>query len=301
MNVFLIAAPVGIALNYALNTSETAVFLVSFVAIIPIASLLTFATEEIEHQVGPIVGGLLNATFGNAVELIIAVAALLKGEVEVAKTSMIGSVLSNLLPVLGCCFFFGGLRHEEQTFSPLLTQTANSFLVLALAPVTMPTALTLVVHDRVLFSHRKAIEDYNQAWSVPAAPTGESAAADQGAEEQSTGDAAAADSGAEERPTRIEEPQLLLSVAIMLLIVATVVIAFCAEFLVGSIDGLVAATPLSKNFVGLILLHIVGNAAEHAAAVKVAMGDDMDLAISIAIGSSIQVALLLLPLVALIG
>ena len=153
INVMLIAAPVGIALNYA-GVDGKVIFCVNFIAIIPLAAMLSFATEEIALHVGESLGGLLNASFGyvlfstqnsiltnfsNAVEMIVAILALVKGEITVVQTSLIGSILSNLLLVLGFCFFFGGLRRKGQFFNQTVAQTATSLLALAVGSAIIPT------------------------------------------------------------------------------------------------------------------------------------------------------------------
>lgn len=124
INILLIAAPVGIALNYVHSVNRIAVFVVNFIAIIPLAAMLSFATEEIALRTGEVLGGLINATFGNAVELIVAILALVDNKVIIVQTSLVGSILSNLLLVLGFCFFFGGLRREAQYFNETVAQTA---------------------------------------------------------------------------------------------------------------------------------------------------------------------------------
>lgn len=139
INVLIIAAPVGIALH-AVNSNPIAIFVVNFIAIIPLAAMLSYATEEIAMRTGETIGGLLNASFGNAVELIVAVIALVKKEVLIVQTSLIGSMLSNLLLVMGMCFFFGGVNRIEQHFNVVVAQTAASLLALAVASLIIPTA-----------------------------------------------------------------------------------------------------------------------------------------------------------------
>ncbi|TLS27650.1 hypothetical protein PpBr36_04644 [Pyricularia pennisetigena] len=353
INILLVAAPAGIALHFT-SVSPIAIFVVNFIAIIPLASMLGFATEEIALRTGETLGGLINATFGNAVELIVAVIALMQGEVVIVQTSLIGSILSNLLLVLGMCFFFGGLRRREQFFNETVAQTAASLLALAVAGVIVPTVfdrasntpdhdvaqlsrgtsiILLFVYAGYLFfqlhTHQEVFGEESQ--KVPAKPFRSqspnparngiaaglagpgrgliaqsiSPSNDQGKEKLSQmlkepGRAAAAAAAAEEEDES-EEPQLHFFVALALLAGCTVVIAFCAEFLVDSIDYVTTQGGISKEFLGLILLPIVGNAAEHATAVTVAIKDKMDLAIGVAIGSSMQVALFLIPLLVVIG
>jgi Ca2+:H+ antiporter len=139
LNVLLIAAPLGIILNYV-HVNPIAVFTINFIAIIPLAAMLSYATEELALRVGETLGGLLNASFGNAVELIVSIIALLKNQILIVQTSLIGSILSNLLLVMGMCFFFGGLKRSEQYFNITVAQTAASMLALAVGSIIIPGA-----------------------------------------------------------------------------------------------------------------------------------------------------------------
>lgn len=348
INILLLAAPVGFVLNYVHSVSRVAVFVVNFIAIIPLAAMLSFATEEIALRTGETLGGLLNATFGNAVELIVAIIALLADKVAIVKTSLIGSILSNLLLVMGCCFFFGGLRRQEQFFNTTVAQTAASLLALAAASVIVPTVfdsaqdtgpdrvaalsrgtavILLIVYAAYLFfqlkTHQTVFNEESQ--KVPAKPWN-SGGLGAGAIRQglampgSLMSHGMPNQNENERlskmlmsPPRLdkhgevidedddEEPQLHFLVALGTLAGSTVIIAFLAEFMVDSIDAVTKDGRLSIEFVGLILLPIVGNAAEHATAVTVAIKDKMDLAIGVAVGSSMQVALFLIPLLVVIG
>lgn len=341
INLLLVAAPVGIALHFT-SVDPIAIFVVNFIAIIPLAAMLSSATEEIALRTGETLGGLLNATFGNAVELIVAVMALIKNEVVIVQTSLIGSILSNLLLVMGMCFFFGGLRRQEQYFNTTVAQTAASLLAMAVAGVIVPTVfdaasitstkdvamlsrgtaiILLVVYAAYLFFQLKTHQAVfsEESKKVPAKPFKHSIqkGAVKGAiirsanvakmngihesneERQRVNDLI--ENGPEDDEDEGEEPQLHFFVALGVLAGSTVVIAFCAEFLVDSIDYVTTKGHISKEFLGLILLPIVGNAAEHATAVTVACKDKMDLAIGVAVGSSMQVALFLIPLLVVIG
>lgn len=350
INILILAAPVGVALNYA-GVSKVVVFVVNFIAIIPLAAMLSFATEEISVHVGQTLGGLLNASFGNAVELIVAIIALTKKEVTIVQTSLIGSILSNLLLVMGMCFFFGGLRRPEQYFNETVAQTATSLLALAVGSVIIPTVFDIVLQDdqdsdssryqpRIaaisrgtavillvvyasylyfqLHTHNDmfAIESKKVAMKprknvVPegslakglataggmAAGPGRATFDDRSPNDEILNPNANEEAAEEEE----EDPQLHVLVAWATLAISTAIIGLCAEFMVDSISALTATGHISTEFVGLILLPIVGNAAEHATAVTVACKDKMDLAIGVAVGSSMQVALLLLPLMVVIG
>ncbi|KAI9373574.1 Sodium/calcium exchanger protein-domain-containing protein [Aspergillus egyptiacus] len=334
INVLLLAAPAGIALNYV-DVDPVAVFVVNFIAIIPLAAMLGFATEEIALRTGETIGGLLNATFGNAVELIVAIIALVDGEVLIVQTSLIGSMLSNLLLVLGMCFFFGGVNRLEQHFNPVVAQTAASLLSLAVGSLIIPTAfhawsngdknkvaplsrgtsvILLVVYGCYLFFQLKSHTEIYNAPSQKSEKRKHKVSegdASRGIAQIGHMSAAAAMAGpnsnqvanamSDPEDDEQEEPQLHIWVAILTLAVSTVFVALCAEFMVDSIDALTDRGGISKTFVGLILLPIVGNAAEHATAVTVAIKDKMDLSIGVAVGSSMQIALLVLPLIVVIG
>ncbi|KAK0124744.1 hypothetical protein ONS96_008626 [Cadophora gregata f. sp. sojae] len=342
INILLLAAPIGIALNYA-GVDKKAVFVVNFIAIIPLAAMLSFATEEIALHVGESLGGLLNASFGNAVEMIVAIIALAHDEVLVVQTSLIGSILSNLLLVLGMCFFFGGLRRTEQFFNKTVAQTAASLLALAVGSVIIPTCfdefaaiksqshvaalsrgtsvILLVVYIGYLYFQLKthAVMFNEESQKVAMRPRKNKVPA--GAISKGIAKAGGVAAGAgratvtdrppndelinttayEDADDEDEEPQLHIAVAWATLAGATAVIGLCAEFMVDSISAITASGAISIEFVGLILLPIVGNAAEHATAVTVAVKDKMDLAIGVAVGSSMQVSLFLIPLLVIIG
>ncbi|KAL2141686.1 hypothetical protein VTI28DRAFT_2096 [Corynascus sepedonium] len=355
INILLLAAPVGIAINYIPSVSRVAVFVVNFIAIVPLAAMLGFATEEIALRTGETMGGLLNATFGNAVELIIAIIALVHDEVVIVQTSLIGSILSNLLLVLGMCFFLGGLRRQEQFFNTTVAQTAASLLALAVAGVIVPTVfdiasdtpkadvaklsrgtsvILLVVYGGYLFfqlhTHSAVFAEESQkveakpfrrpmrsqslkdgaiaqGFVAPAGVVGGHGLPSSRTDNEKMRDMLTnlprknIQESEEEKQGEGEEPQLHFAVAVATLTVSTVIIAFCAEFMVDGISAVTAGGAVSAEFVGLILLPLVGNAAEHATAVTVAIKDKMDLAIGVAVGSSMQVALFIIPLLVIIG
>jgi Ca2+:H+ antiporter len=331
INVLILAAPAGIALH-VIDANPIAIFTVNFIAIIPLAAMLSYATEEIALRTGETIGGLLNASFGNAVELIVAIIALVKKEVLIVQTSLIGSMLSNLLLVMGMCFFFGGIDRVEQHFNVTVAQTAASLLALAVGSLIIPTAfhkwsdatdvdktaplsrgtsvLLLITYGCYLFFQLKShVDMYNRP-----SPKVEKRRQRIGEGDANRGIAqiakmSAASMGGEnaqqvqmqDPADEPEQPQLTIVVALITLGVATTLVAVCAEFMVDSIDALTATGNIGQTFVGLILLPIVGNAAEHATAVTVACKDKMDLAIGVAVGSSMQIALLVLPLIVVIG
>ncbi|KAJ5369906.1 Vacuolar calcium ion transporter [Penicillium cataractarum] len=329
INVLILAAPVGIALH-VVKANSIAIFVVNFIAIIPLAAMLSYATEEIAMRTGETIGGLLNASFGNAVELIISIIALVKKEVLIVQTSLIGSMLSNLLLVMGMCFFFGGVNRVEQHFNVVVAQTAASLLALAVASLIIPTAfhtwsdgnkentaplsrgtsvLLLIVYGCYLFFQLKShVDMYNEPSKKVEKRSKKSGEANRGIAQigkmtaQTMGGSNAQEVNMQDdEGEEPEQPQLSMPVALLTLGISTALVAVCAEFMVDSIDALTATGNISETFVGLILLPIVGNAAEHATAVTVACKDKMDLAIGVAVGSSMQIALLVLPFIVVLG
>ncbi|KAK7544238.1 manganese resistance 1 protein [Phyllosticta citribraziliensis] len=301
VNVLLVFVPLGIIAG-ALGWSPSAVFCLNFVAIIPLAALLSFATEELSAKLGQTIGGLMNATFGNAVELIVSIVALKNGEIRIVQSSMLGSILSNSLLVLGCCFLAGGLSRSEQAFNETVASTMSSLMAVACASLIIPATLysVLPTSDKeseqhiLVLSHGTAIillllyilylwfqlkSHANLFTEVEAPPEGEDAEQEEAPEGKTLGPVAAG----------------------FTLVIITVAVAVCAEFLVDSIDSIVQTAHISKTFIGLILLPIVGNAAEHVTAVVVAYKSKMDLAINVAIGSSMQIALFVTPFLVLLG
>jgi Ca2+:H+ antiporter len=271
INILLIAVPVGIGLEYS-GVNKIAVFVVNFIAIIPLAAVLSFSTEELALYIGEVLGGLLNATFGNAVELIISIIALTQHKILIVQTSLIGSMLSNLLLVLGMCFFFGGLKRQEQFFNVTVAQTAASLLALAIGSLIIPTAfkifskgpnggagdsgvaplsrgtsiLLLITYGcYLLFQLRTHIDMYNEPGKKsPKRPSGkkEKGEATKGMVGIGANTAAASAGGdiskqemmhqEEEEP---EIPQLTRIGALVTLAVSTVFVALCAEYMVSNI------------------------------------------------------------------
>lgn len=331
INWLLLAAPVGIGLHFT-KVNPLAIFIVNFIAIIPLAAMLSNATEELALRVGEVLGGLLNASFGNAVELIVGVIALTKKEIIIVQTSLIGSMLSNLLLVLGMCFFFGGVNRVEQFFNTTVAQTAASLLALSVGSLIIPTAYTwginfdpsqssndeelsrgtaiilLFVYCAYLFfqlkSHRAQYNEPSKKVEKRKRKKNKNvkhALAHMGARASAQSGQTDIYSNAPKQEEEEETPSLSLVGALVTLCGATALIGICAEFLVDSINDVTCQYKVSQYFVGLVLLPIVGNAAEHATAVTVAIRDKMDLAIGVAVGSSMQIALFVLPLMIVIG
>lgn len=356
-NVLLVFIPVSWALNFAKPDSHTVIFVTAFLAIIPLAKLLAFATEELSMRTGQTIAGLLNATLGNAVELIVAIIALTKCQLQIVQSSLVGSILSNLLLVLGMCFFAGGTRFSEQGFGISASQINSSLLALAVIAVLLPAAFDSAVRSGTspngnstskldedfqmdilhlshgiaiillliyvayivfqLWTHTHLYEDSGEEVAISkkydlhhkARPSDNAAGASsstnptlndaENGNGHVNGNGAAATT--EKQEEEVEQPQTSLLLAIVLLVVVTVLVAVTAEFLVDSVDGLTENGGISKEFVGIILLAIVGNAAEHVTAVTVSVKDKLTLSIGVAVGSSIQIALFVIPFIVTLG
>lgn len=315
VNYLLVFVPLGL-LAGIMEWSPNAIFWINFCAIVPLALILAFATEELAEHTGQTIGGLLNATFGNAVELIVSIIALKDNQVRIVQASMLGSILSNLLLVLGCCFIAGGITRVQQTFNQTVAQTMSSLMALATASLLIPAAFHASMptpNEEVGFPDPNS--DYDgkilslsrgvavillvlyvlylvfQLKTHKALFEEQSQEADDGIITSLPTDGA----------SKPEDDHLSVAGSLTALVIATVLVSFCADYLVGSIDDIVELSGLSKTFIGLIVIPIVGNAAEHATAIIVAMKDKMDLAIGVAVGSSLQIAIFVTPFMVIIG
>lgn len=288
INVLLMFVPLGL-LSEWLGWNRMLVFWFNFIALIPLAALLGAATEELALHTGEILGGLLNATLGNAVEMILSVQALKQGLVTVVQETLLGSILSNLLLVLGMSFFLGGLTHHVQRFNAKGATCNTSLLLLSSIGVAVPTvggvtagnpeSSSILMISRItailiagtyvlfllfqLYTHISLFHDDDEE-----------------------GD---------------EWPTMSWIASVVVLAVVTVLVSVHSEYLVGSIENVVKNYGLPRDFIGVILLPIVGNAAEHVTAVTVAVKDKVDLTMGVAVGSSAQIALFVVPFTVLMG
>lgn len=307
--------PVSIAAQF-LGWSDLIIFATAALAIIPLAGWMGTATEEIAVVLGPSLGGLMNATFGNATELIIAIFALRAGLVNVVKSSITGSIIGNLLLVMGLSMLLGGLKFKEQTFQPTIARLNASAMNLAVIAILLPTAvdftsagieepvlqklsiavavvLMLVYGLTLLFSMKthSYLYDVGVAEEEFAEHSEVNAEIDTKAQAQAHGEAT--------HGAHAEAPNLKLWVGVLL--AATVVVAIESELLVDTLEVASKQLGLSELFTGVIILPVIGNAAEHATAVTVALKDKMDLSLNVAVGSSLQIALFVGPLLVIIG
>jgi Ca2+:H+ antiporter len=300
LNWLLLAMPLALVLEW-LHAPPLWIFLVAAIAIIPLAGLMGHATEFLAETLGSGIGGLLNATFGNAAELIIAMIALSKGPsmYPLVKASITGSIIGNVLLVLGLAMVAGGIYHRRQTFNATAASMGATLLALAATGLIIPTIFfylldpsqrTSVAHLSeeiaiilavayglslvfTLRTHRHLFADAGHSEEVPipaVTPTSAAAAIE-------------------------EKHHWSRKASLTVLVLATIGVAIVSEFLVGSIEPACEALGMTSVFVGVIVVAVIGNAAEHSTAVLVAMKNKMDLSINIAIGSSIQIALFVAP------
>ena len=303
----LVFVPISIAAHF-LGWGELTVFVTAGLAIIPLAGWMGTATEEIAVVLGPSWGGLLNATFGNATELIIALIALNQGLISVVKSSIVGSIIGNLLLVLGLSMLLGGLKYKEQTFQSVVARVNASAMNLAVIAVLLPTAVSCTSTNipaetiqklsnavaivligvyalTLLFSMK------THAYLYDAGTAEFEAAEDNAVPNATASDATHKDAVEHHKPN--------LKVWIPVLLGATLVVAVESELLVEALEIATEQLGFTALFTGVIVLPIIGNAAEHATAVTVAMKNKMDLSVSVSVGSSLQIALFVAPVLVL--
>jgi Ca2+:H+ antiporter len=287
----LIFVPITAWLHYAMPDAHTQIFLCACLAILPLAGWLGKGTENLACHTGEAVGGLLNATFGNAAELIIAIAAMRSGLYDVVKASLTGSIIGNVLLVAGLSMFTGGLKYKTQTFNRMAAQNQATMLLLAAVSLIMPAAYhylagpAAAAHEGDISMEISIILLIVYAASlIFTLITHKALFGAEGGEAH----------GGEAQPWSVGK-----SVAV--LAGATAVIAWVSEILVGSVEHAAHSFGMTSVFVGVIVVAIIGNAAEHSTAILVARKNRMDLALGIAIGSSIQIALFVAPVLVLMS
>ena len=287
----LIFVPVAFALRYVPAwTHQTALFLVAALALIPVAGWMGKATEHLANHMGEGIGGLLNASFGNAAELIIALVALRGGHIEVVKASITGSIIGNLLLVLGIAVFAGGLRYPRQTFNKTAVRASCTALMLAAGALVIPSVFHSTAAQRPGGWSPVAEQNLSLLIAVVLLATyGAMLAFSLVTHRQLFV------GGNDTAPGEKAAPHWAVKKSVMVLLVATLAVAWLSEFLVGAVEAAQQSLGVTETFVGVIIVAIVGNAAEHSTAVTMALKNKMDLAFGIAVGSSLQIALFVAP------
>jgi Ca2+:H+ antiporter len=283
--------PASLYLGYT-HASPTWIFVVACLAILPLAGVMGEATEHLTHRTGPGIGGLLNASFGNAAELIIAFMALRAGETEIVKASLTGSIIGNILMVLGLAMLLGGWKHKELRFSRMAAESGSSMMILAVVALVIPAIYAQVTHHR----EPQHIESISFDISVVLIVTyAASLVFSLKSHKQMFAGEGENDAAAEHGRAWSVRTSLLV------LLVAAALVGVVAELLVHAVAEAGEAMGLGKVFMGVVVVAIVGNAAEHSTAVVVAMKGKMDLALGIAMGSSMQIALFVAPVLVIAG
>ncbi|KAK3184599.1 hypothetical protein Dsin_031885 [Dipteronia sinensis] len=302
LNILMIFGPIAIIVDKT-SGSHGLVFLFSLLGIIPLAERLGFATEQLAFFTGPTVGGLLNATFGNATELIISIYALQNGMTRVVQQSLLGSILSNMLLVLGCAFFCGGfvITKRDQKFNTAVTTMSSGLLLMAVMGLLFPAVLH-ATHTELHFGKSElALSRFSSCIMLVAyaayiffqlkSQNNLYEPINEGQGETPT----------EESSDDEEAPEISKWESIIWLSVFTAWISILSEVLVDAIEGASVALKLPMAFISVILLPIVGNAAEHAGAIMFAVKDKLDISLGVAIGSSTQIAMFGIPICVIIG
>jgi len=284
----LLAVPLAVALKWT-GQPAPVLFLAAAVAVIPLAGLLGHATEEVAARLGPTAGGLLNGTLGNAGEMIIALLALRAGHLEVVQASLSGSIVGNLLLVFGLAIFLGGLKREKQTFSRAAAGMNVTMLFLAVVALVTPAVFNLAAFGKIQHQGR-AVESL-ALWTSFVLIAIYLASFVMTFRTHRAWFRGEAHSVATVRP----------SSALTMLGVATLGIVVCSEILVGAIEQASRALRLTELFVGVIVVAVVGNAAEHSTAILMARKNQVDAALAIAVGSSTQIAMLVAPVLVFVS
>ncbi|BAP18001.1 calcium/proton exchanger [cyanobacterium endosymbiont of Epithemia turgida] len=296
--LLLLFIPLSFAANY-FQWGSKVVFITAALAIVPLAAFMGEVTEAIAVVVGPNLGGLLNATFGNATELILALIALKEGLIGVVKATITGSIIGNLLLVVGCSMLFGGLRYKEQEFQPVAARLNASSMNLAIVAILLPTAVQYTSTG----IEKQTLQNFSVAVAIVLITVyiltlifsmkTHAYLYDVGILEMENRDLS---EFSEEYFKKVNIGQWGF-----LLLLITLGVAIESELLVNSLEEATESLGLTSLFTGIILLPIVSNAAEHTTAVTVAIKDKMDLSMAIAVGSSLQIALFIAPVLVISG
>ncbi|PKU74981.1 vacuolar cation/proton exchanger 2-like isoform X2 [Dendrobium catenatum] len=300
INLLLPFGPLAMILHY-LTQMHGWVFFFSLLGIAPLAERLGYATEQLAFYTGPTVGGLLNATFGNATEMIISIYALKNGMIRVVQQSLLGSILSNMLLVLGCAFFCGGIVHSEkdQIFNKAAAVVNSGLLLMAVMGLTFPAVLHFT-HSEVQYGKSEvSLSRFSSCIMLVAyagylffqLKTRHNIYSPIEEEERQIVDI----------QDEEDVPEITLWESISWLAVLTAWVSILSGYLVDAIQGASEAMNMPVAFISVILLPIVGNAAEHASAIMFAMKDKLDISLGVAIGSSTQISMFLIPFCVVIG
>ena len=290
MNWLLLFIPLTVALEHLAHVSAPVLFFMAAVAIVPIAAQIVGATEQLSTRTGDAIGGLLNATFGNAPELIIAFVALKAGLLEMVRASLIGAILANLMLALGIAFLLGGLRYHEQRFNATAARAYSTMMFLAAVSMTVPSAFSRLFGPNEVIRQEQLLNVGIAVMLLIAYGLYILFSL-----RTHTASFASVDSGHEAH----HEEQWSVARAVITLLAASVLAAWMSEILVGAAEETGKALGMSQLFIGIVFVAIVGGAAESGSAIAMARKNKMDLSVGIASGSCIQIALFVAPILVL--
>ena len=282
LKFLLVFVPISMVLNF-MHGNQSMIFITACLAIIPLAGLMGEATESLAAVSGPRIGGFLSATFGNATELIIAIFAIRSGHSEIAKASIAGAIIGNILLVLGASMLLGGLKFKVQKFNKKASGNSATLLLFAIIGLAIPAIFLHSVKYEELTINYEVVSIAIAAVMIIIYILGLIFSFFTHKDIMGT-------EHAEDIEVKWSKNK-----SIFVLLLATVLIAFESEFLVGSIEGIAHGLGWNKMFIGIIVIAIIGNAAEHATAVLMALKNKMDVALEIAVGSSLQIVLFVAP------
>ena len=286
----LVLVPITIVLHLLDIGGHSLIFVLSALSLVPLSGVLGTATEQTAVYTGPKIGALLNATLGNLAELIIAFAALREGLEGVVRASIAGSIIGNILIVLGASLLFGGLKNGIQTFDPREASTNATMMTLAVISLVVPGLFYLTSANGVTLDRPDA-ERLSDGVAIIMLVIYAAYLYFTLFDKRSVSP----------KTTHEESATMSLRVAVGILVAATIAVVLMSEILVGVLEPTAESWGLSEVFIGLIVVPLVGNVAEHLVAVKAAWNNDMDLSLGIALGSGLQVALFVSPVLVLVG
>jgi Ca2+:H+ antiporter len=304
IKALLIFVPIAIIADFVLHLDPVLVFFFSALAVIPIADLIGEATEELAIHTGPKLGGLLNATLGNSAELIITIFAIREGLLDLVRASITGSIIGNLLVVLGLSILLGGLKNGMQVFDRRTAGLNATMLILAVVALAVPSLFDVAIQESraaelglsegvavimiilyglsVLYAFTAGAKGHGVAHTE--APAAEVAVA-----------AGPAQPPVQREAAEVHTPKWSVRTSLIVLVAATVAIAVLSEVLVSSVEPVTQQLGLTEFFIGIIIIPLVGNIAEHLVAVQVAIKNKMELSLAVSLGSSLQIALFVAP------
>ncbi len=281
---YLMLLFIPLSFFFAFTGNKTLAFITSIFAIIPLARILGYTTKEISLQANPTIGGLVSATFGNIIELTIAVFALREGLVRVVQASIIGSIIGNILLLIGLSIFFGGLKYKHQTFNNQTANVSSTMLIIAVVGVAIPSLYSYLnpVHNHVTF--------LSDAVALVLALVYIAGLVFSLFTHKDLFDAS------DEIKATQQQPTLSIKAAALIMFITTLFVAFESHFLVKGIEEAALHMSMSQTFIGVVIIAIVTNIAEKSTAINFALEDKLDISLEIGMSSAIQIALFVVPI-----